>query len=146
MAVKLKNAPRPKDQAADYRFVVNEATGRSFKAKHELRSSGAGRPILVVTISPVDEEGRALLNEGGLPDVASHSHEFTEVELSGPFDIEARVASILATAIAAKEIDLSGRAAIRQLSEKWTGTAALKLEVLAEEVVASPVVEGKPSK
>lgn len=135
--MKLKNVPRPAGQRADYRFVQSEGTGRVFKALHELRTSDGGRPLLVVTISPVDDDGHALPNEAGDPDIRPHVHEITAVEAEDPaFDVEARVASILASSVAAKENDLAARASIKALSDKWRGKAALKLDRTAEAIAA----------
>jgi hypothetical protein len=136
--VKLKNEPRPAGQSQDYRFVKNEDTGRAFKAKHELRTSGGGRPAIAVSISPVDADGHALPNPAGDPDIRWHVHEFTAVELEDPaFDVEARIASILSSSVEAKENDLAAQSKIASLSDKWRGKAALKLERTAEETPAA---------
>lgn len=142
---KLKNLPRPAGQSEEYLFVHNETTGRSFKAKHELRTSPGGRPAIAVSISPVDAEGHALLNDAGAPDVKWHFHEFTEAELEDPaFDVEARVVTILAGSIDAKENDLAARDAIKKLSAKWTGSTALQLGGAAERV--TPAIAAPPGK
>lgn len=143
---KLKNEKRPTGQSADYRFVRNDESGRAFKAKHALATDAKGKPALIITISPVGEDGHALPNEGGLPDVSSHSHTFTDVELSAKdFDLEARVASILAVAVDAKEQELKSRESIQAFGEKWRGEAALRIEKTAEELAAAGVVSSSSS-
>jgi hypothetical protein len=124
----LKHEARPASQAEHYRFFKNAESGRVFKAKHEIGTAADGRPVITVTVSPVDGAGKALANPAGAPDVGSHGHHFTAVELADPdFDMDARVATILHSAVQAKEDELLLRDRLAGLSTAWGGNKALPL-------------------
>lgn len=126
--MRLKNIPRPEGQRADYRFIRDDDSGRTFKAMHEARVADDGSPSLTITISPTGEDGKALLNLKGEPDVTPHNHTFTRVELEDPgFDRDARVASLLAQAAEVKVRELAARAEVLALGEAWTGNKPLAL-------------------
>ncbi len=80
---KIANAPRPKDQRDAYRFFKETESGQEFKSLVVTDSVG-GDPILKVSVSKVDENGKAVLDEKGEPIVVWHSHTFTPGELQNP--------------------------------------------------------------
>lgn len=127
---KLKKTARPAGQSAEYLFVENQDSGRRFKVKQELRTTAAGQLNLSVTLSPVDADGKALLDPAGSPDVTPHSHTFTQVELSDPaFDAEARVAEIIDGLVSSKEAEIKGRDAVAGVVSKWASGIDLSKRV-----------------
>ncbi len=116
----LKTMPRPADQREDYLFIEDEDTGLKFKALHEGKISAQGQPAVTISVAPVDESGKALLNPAGAPDIVTLTHTFTEVELADPaFDIDARVATMLSGLVERKNHELAGRAKVVSLGSKW---------------------------
>lgn len=109
---KIKDQKRPAGAAKGFRFFKNEETGNSFKAKHETRINERGDPVLAVAIHPADA-----------PDDAEpfwHTHTFTKEELIDPaFDPEARLASIIDTAVEQKETHTKNINKLKSMTEKW---------------------------
>lgn len=127
--MKLKNLPRPADQSTDYRFFKNETTGHDFKAKHVLSSNMLNQPTLSITLTESDAGGKAIPNADGNIHVYTHNHIFTQAELADPtFDPELRLGQVLATAITEKEKDITARAALKAMGEKWGTSQALRVD------------------
>lgn len=126
---KLVHEKRPEGKSTSYRFVRNATSGRRFKATHELRTAPDGSPAIAILISAVDDSNRALPNGLGDPDISSITHTLTKVELQDPtFDVEARVAAMMETAVEAKENELNALSTVQRLSATWTGDAPLALD------------------
>jgi hypothetical protein len=127
----LEHSARPKGQREDYRFFTNPETGTKWKALIVLRdtapamvdTSAAVAPsgiAVTVTVSPVDEAGKAL-RENDLPVVIdSWTHTFNHVEMSVPdFDPTDRIMLIVAERVRAGEGRLAGVDKIKALADKW---------------------------
>ncbi|MFN3990062.1 MAG: hypothetical protein ACK4IS_07370 [Erythrobacter sp.] len=114
----MKNVPRPEGQRDDYLFVSDGE--QTFKALHELRTSDRSQPVLVISLAPVDDQGKAIKLQNGEADVVWHSHTFTEVELASPdFDISGRIAAILADLAQRKRREMAAREQIGALGDAW---------------------------
>lgn len=122
---------RPEGQSDEYRFFTNEATGQAWKVKMllkearaaDVQASEAVAPAnlaATITVSPVDDQGKAL-REGGKPIVIdSWTHTFNEVEMAEPgFDPHARAMAIIAERINAGEARLAGMDKLRALASNW---------------------------
>lgn len=124
----LKPAKRPAEQSQEYQFFINTDTGQMWKAKMVLIEDEEGRFAansvhVSITVSPVDEAGKALRDETDRPIVTdSLTHVFNEVEMSVPdFDPQARMMQIVAERIKIGEARLVGIDKVKALAEKWTG-------------------------
>lgn len=118
--VKLKNADHPEGQREDYLFITNEETGDRFKALHELKHTDIDQPVLIISIAPVDEVGKAIRLETESPDVTYHSHTFTEEEMSQPgFELDGRVAEILRNLVDRKQSEMVARKGVFAIGESW---------------------------
>jgi hypothetical protein len=125
---KIVNIPRPASQSSEYRFLKNTDTNNNFKVKHELRTNPRAEPMLAVSVSQVDTDGKAIVDANGEPLIYWHTHAFTPVELTDlDFNAETRLAIILDTAIAEKERELTARKNLDALSAKWNTATPLKL-------------------
>jgi len=127
---KLSKVERPEDQREDYFFFLNEETGQTFKAMHELRNEDQSQPVLVVSTAPVDESGKAIRMDSGEPAIHYHSHTFTEHELrSDDFDLNKRVVEILKTMVPVQERELKSRERVKAVTEGWkAGSLNLDLD------------------
>src|SRR5690349_8420430 len=103
---KLKVITKPSGGSPDSRHYKNNDTGNTFKAKHVLDYNIAGQPVLIVTVTQTDANGQAVIDpELAAPLITSHSHTFTDAELSDPnFDAAARLDAIMSSAIDVKEV------------------------------------------
>ena len=112
----MRITERPAGQREDYLFI--EDGDQRFKVLHELRQDGA-RLWLVLSLSPVDQAGKAL-RIGDQPDIAWHTHQLTETELSAPdFDLDARISTIIAGLVAGKRREMEARSTISALTDRW---------------------------
>lgn len=128
--VKIANAPRPKDQREDYRFFKETKSGDKFKSLAETDIVGIN-PVLKVSVSQVDAEGKAMVDTDGNAIVSWHSHTFTPIELEDPdFDPEKRLTFVLTTIIEAYQTAKNNREKIDKLKAAWTGTKALDMTLL----------------
>lgn len=131
--MELTRLERPEGMAAHYRLFVNEATGRIWKVKLELRE---GEPALVnapvqlapssfavtVSASPVEDGSwKALRDSEGRPIVTdSHTHLFRETEVAAEgFSAEARIMSLIRQRIEAGERALEGLSQLKAFAEGW---------------------------
>lgn len=119
---KLKLIDRPEGKSEDYLFFLNEETGTIFKAKQTMATNSADQPMLIVTISPVDADNKALRNGADRPDIFRHEHVLTQAELTDPdFDPEVTMAGVLTFAIANKEAELAARQKAADFTAGWSG-------------------------
>lgn len=117
---KLKLIDRPKDKSEDYLFLLNEETGNTYKAKQFMDTNAADQPVLVITVSPVDEDNKALRNAADRPDIFRHDHVLTQTELVDPdFDPEVTMATVLHQVIGNKETELASRKKAEDFSANW---------------------------
>lgn len=123
----LKTTKRPAGQSDAYLFVEDTGSGARFKAARASSLAADGSPAITVSLSPVDAQGKALLDAAGAPDVSTLTHTFTDEELRDPaFDAEARVSEMLAQLAADKQAVRSAREKVLALEGKW-GSAAIDL-------------------
>lgn len=135
---KISTIAKPPGSSQRYQYFLNEDTGKKWKAAVELISAS---PVAVddvelsptvlaasVTVSPVDDQGKALQDAEGLPIVMdSWTHSFTAVEMAeAGFDPQARVFAIVNERIGFGEAKLAGNEKIKQLADAWAGRAMLK--------------------
>lgn len=111
---------RPAGQSEEYRFYVNQDTENEFKAKQSLEENIAKQPVIKLSVSQVDEDGHALVDEVGDPIITTHSHVFTETELSDPtFDPATVVQQIMEQVIVTAEISMDNRKKLAAVALEW---------------------------
>lgn len=139
---KLKHITRPEGQAEYYRFFINETTGQTWKAKVEVRENRKPNVVsdielspveldVVVSVSPVDKDGKAITDKDGKPIVGdSHTNPFTHVQLLDPtFDPAAVVVEMIASRIEVGEAVLAGNEKIRKFAAMWVAKEPISLPV-----------------
>jgi hypothetical protein len=114
----MELAPHPEGQREDYLFVTDGE--QTFKALMEQCMADGNQPALIISLAPVDAEGKALKLENGEADVIRHSHTFTDVELGDPdFDRDARIAEILSVLAQRKRREMAAREQIAAMGDAW---------------------------
>lgn len=129
----------PKDyEKTDYQFFLNKSTNQLWKASIVVQpayspmingdiEAAATQLAVQVTVSPVDENGKALEDNGKPIIIDAHSHTFNHIEMSEPdFDPLKRIMSIIAERIHIGECRLIGIKQIKELGEAWTKKAKIK--------------------
>ncbi len=116
----VKTIARPAGQSTAYKFLLNEETGRQFKATNERAENILKQPTLSVSIAVTDAAGKALVNADGEVELFTHTHVFTQAELTGPaFNAKAVLDKILSDAILNKERDLAARNQLDTMLKAW---------------------------
>lgn len=131
-------APADYDKT-NYQFFRNKSTGRVWKASSVLQQAfspmingdieAAPTQLAVqITVSPVDDNGKAL-RENDKPIIMDvHSHTFTTVEMSEPdFDPINRMLAIVAERIHVGEARLEGINKLNEINDAWNKKAKLKV-------------------
>src|SRR5690349_11293314 len=79
---------KPKDYQGDYKFFHNEKTNRDWKVKLDINEissfeGGAASQLgVTVTVSPTDETGKAIVEDGKPIVIDSWTHTFNSIEMS----------------------------------------------------------------
>jgi hypothetical protein len=96
---------------------------------------------LTVTVSPVDNLGKALREDDKPIVIDSHTHTFTSVEMVDPaFDPMARIGDILVERVELGKARLKGHEVINEFVERWNSNT--KIDIVAES--KPPVIEETP--
>lgn len=129
----LTGAKRPAGQSKDYQFFTNGETGQTWKAKltkieNEEAAFAPNSLHISITVSPVDEAGKALRDNLDRPIVTeSITHEFNELEMSSPdFDPKARIMGMIRERIKIGEARLVGIDKLREIADNWQGKGMFK--------------------
>jgi hypothetical protein len=124
---------------SDYQFFKNNSTGQLWKAKANILPAHAPmingdveaaptQLAVSVTVSPIDEEGKALREDDKPIILDVHMHTFTQVEMADPdFDPSKRVMQIVAERVHVGEARLDAVKKIKQLGDNWNKKAKLSV-------------------
>lgn len=131
---------KPRGASERYQFFRNIETGQEWKALLELREA---RPAFTnqadvesaplemavsVTVSPINNVGKALRENDKPVIIDTLTHTFTVHEMLEPdFDPQARIAQIIAERIHLGEARLHGNKKLKALVGKWNGKTKLKI-------------------
>ncbi len=116
----LVTIERPAGQSEAYLFVQDIDTGARFKVSHQQRLSDGGQLAVTFSAAPIDDDGHALLDPAGSPDVSTWTHTFTATELGGTgFDLEARTATVIGELVDMKQREIAGRAGVLAIGDMW---------------------------
>jgi len=116
----IKTVAKPAGQKAEYRFLKNDVSGRNFKAKHEIKENILKQPMIAVTVALADATGKAIVNAEGEIELFTHTHVFTQAELTDPkFNATSVLDKILSNTIENKERDLDARKQIDTMLQSW---------------------------
>jgi len=131
---------KPRGASERYQFFRNKETGREWKALLQLQTSrhsfiaesdvdtAPAELSVTVTVSPIDDVGKALREDDKPVVIDSLTHTFTTEEMLAPdFDPEARIAAIVAERIHIGEARTKGNEKLKELIGKWGGKAKLNL-------------------
>lgn len=111
---------RPDAQSEEYRFFVNNDTGNKFKAKQIITTNESGEPLVSITVSQIDVDGKAILDETGKALIVSTTHILTQYERTkADFNADALVLNIVEKTVEAKELDTKARKSIADLAKTW---------------------------
>ena len=129
--MKLEPMDKPEGYEGAYRFFRNVDTGRAWKVKLDLRpfrpamveapvDLAPGEYAVTVTVSPPDDAGKTILEDGKPLVIDSLTHTFTAVEMGAPdFDPDARVMSIVEDRVALGEARLAAADRLQSMASGW---------------------------
>lgn len=138
--MKITSVAAPAGADSKYQFFKDE-TGQTWKATIDTK---VARPTmiaqadvdvapaelaLVVTVSPVDDKGKAL-RDGDKPIIIdTKTHTITDVEMAAPdFDINNRIGQILTERVELGQARLKGHAALVDYITNWNSDKKIKLD------------------
>jgi hypothetical protein len=144
--VKIEAIGLPTGASDRYQYFRNVETGQEWKALLDIRTA---RPSMIVsgdvetapaelaiavTVSPIDDKGKALVEDEKPIVIDSWTHTFTTEELAAPdFDPLARIVGIVAERIDFGEARLNGNKQIKALGDLWAAKTMLKISPVTYE-------------
>lgn len=150
----IKPIALPSGASTRYQYFRNEETGNEWKALLEIRT--ARRAMLpeadvetaptelaiFVTVSPINEEGRAVIENDKPIVIDGEGWHFTVTEMAAEgFDPLVTAVNLVAKLIDIGEASVTGRQKINNLGELWQARAMLQSEPVTVSVL-TPIEEG----
>lgn len=121
MTSTIKKVKKPKGYEGNYTFFENLETGRRWKARLVASHPNVNTFGVTITVSPVDEDGKALMENGEPIVTDSIGHGFNEIEMKEPdFSAEARLMEIVQQRINVGERRFEGVKKITDLLSAWS--------------------------
>ena len=129
----VTHIPAPEGYTGNYRFFLNPETNKTWKARLVRREArpalvdnddgvelATGEYAVTITVSPVDEAGQALLEEDCPIVIDSHTHSFTNYEMSdADFNAEVVIHRIVEQCIELGEARLRGVGLVKTIADNW---------------------------